>query len=98
MDPVSGLVLAHADSVTLYDVVFKIQKSGQRRAKAAGVRNVHAFAVGSFADSEKRNTKTWDQFTYNPFKHEFFVDRSTGYPIVRASKVHLAKGKYFYLI
>lgn len=98
MDFSSGLVVAHADSITLYNVYFKINKGGQRSCKILGVRNVHAFAVGIYVCAETSNFSGWNEFTYNPFKHEHFIDCATSLPVKRASKVHMSKGKYFYLI
>ena len=98
MDFSSGLVVAHADSILLYEVEFKINKAAQRNCRIQEVRNVHAFAVGIFVCAEESINSGWNEFTYNPFKHSTFVDRVTGLSVKRASKVHLSKGKYFYLL
>lgn len=93
----SRLVVAYADFVTLSQVSFQIMKSGQRVCRLDGVRNVHAFAVGTFLDAEPlRRYSLWEEFTYNPFQNDHFVDRMTGLSIHEAAKVHMKKGKYFY--
>lgn len=97
MDFKSRLVVAYADCVTLSQVAFQISKGGQRKCKAAGVRNVHAFAVGTFeAATPYGRSSNLDEFTYNPFKHEHFVDRLTGFAVETAAIVHMSKGKYLY--
>lgn len=97
MDYKSRLVVAYADCVSLENVTFKISKSGQGKCRNSGVRNVHAFAVGTFLHAEPyRRSSHLDQFTYNPFQNDTFVDRLTGFPVYRASKVRMSKGKYYY--
>ena len=39
-------VVGHTSNIVLRDVEFKINKSGQRRARLQGIRNVHAFVKG----------------------------------------------------
>lgn len=42
----TGIVVGHADSVTLYDVTYKVSKAGRQRVIKEGKKNVHAFIVG----------------------------------------------------
>lgn len=93
----SGLVVVHADFVLLSDVLFQVRGSGQRRARIEGCRNVHAFAVGTFINAEKCRSSEWDEFTYNPFQNDYFVDRLSGFRVEKASKIHMSKGKYLYI-
>lgn len=45
--PANGRVIAHADRVTLGDVVFHVGKFGQHKVRKTGHKNVHAFVTGS---------------------------------------------------
>lgn len=99
MDCTTGLVLAHADCLELTNVRFIIRKGGLQKARVTGVRNVHAFAEGIFSGADvKKDTSIWEEFTYNPFQTNNFVDCFSGFPVVRASNVYLDINKSFYLI
>jgi hypothetical protein len=47
----NGLVVAHADTITLSDVKFIVSFAGWRRRMDTNQRNVHAFAQGLIRDS-----------------------------------------------
>lgn len=48
MDRPNGIVLAHAEAISLYTCEFKVNMAGQRRALIEGRKNVHAVVVGTY--------------------------------------------------
>jgi hypothetical protein len=76
-----GLVVAHATSLMLYDVEFKVSAPSRLRVLREKLRNVHAFAIGRINLQESLKAGefegrdgglTWE-VTYNPYTHERFV-------------------------
>lgn len=81
-----GLVKAHTDNVTLYNVMMKVNKKGRERVLREKRKNVHAGISGYL--SQKFFSDAWDditekeltEITYNPYKYESFVDKDTKKP------------------
>ena len=81
-----GLVKAHTDNVTLYNVMMKVNQRGRERTIREQRKNVHAGISGYL--SSKFFSDAWDdiaedeliEITYNPYKYASFVDRSTKKP------------------
>ena len=89
-----GKVYAHADGLFLENVRFNVAKSGQRKVRETGRKNVHARVSGYsfeeilpvipfYATAENG----WHRATYNPYKNDTFVDFVTGKALHDASKV-----------
>ena len=90
--PKKGKVILHTDAILLKDAEFKVRKGGQARVRKTGHKEIHAFvrgevrAVSSFAANtlkglaKSRDIKM-DQFTYNPYEHDSFVDRYLRAPV-----------------
>lgn len=88
-----GLVLGHAQGVTLQDCTFKVSESGRQRVLREKRKNVHAVISGSITSVEgfepRRNRKLPklagkpslpDQVSlvsYNPFKGSTFYNKET---------------------
>ena len=69
----AGLVVAHVESVTLSDVVFKVNQGGRNRVLKERQKNVHAFAIGlvesiNTIDSTNRDCAV----SYDPYKCDYF--------------------------
>lgn len=76
----------HTKAISLNNVRFKVSKSGREKVLKTNIKGVHAFVCGDF-------TTNWvdvsNEFTYNPFKHECFVDRKTGAKLDTCKQVYL---------
>ena len=71
----SGLVIDHKQHMTLKDAYFSVWKSGQKRVREEGKKNVHAFAVGYIVDDKNfiRICDSWDRVKYNPYTDDYFM-------------------------
>ena len=85
-----GPVIGYDTDIHLKDVLFKVQKGGMNRVRKEKRKNVHAGVVGKIIDSGgKYNTDGWTLITYNPYKHDSFVEYGTEKPIFSADEVVL---------
>ena len=95
-----GVVVGHADSLTLNFIEFKVSEAGRRRVLKEKRKNVHAFAIGyipSEHDQIGRNLSQVD-VKYNPYRHwSFFYENADGQSVTPVthcdSAVFLATGK-----
>jgi len=89
-----GPVIGYDTDIHLKDVVFKIQKAGQKRVRQEMRKNVHAGVVGKIIDSGgDYDTTGWKLVTYNPYQHDSFVEYETGKPIYGATEAILTNTK-----
>ncbi len=106
--PKKGQVILHTDSVLLKDAEFVVQKCGQERVRREGKKYVHAFvrgevrAVSSFAANTlkglaRSRTIKMNQFTYNPYEHDTFVDRYMRVPVVSSDWAVLGVNGNWYI-
>lgn len=87
-----GRVLAHPDTVILNDPVFVVRRAGRDRVRAEGRKNVHAFVRGEvLVLTDPVDPTDWREATYNPYRHDSFVDVETGAPVTRAAVAWLRK-------
>lgn len=91
-----SLVVAHTDNLILKDVIFKVSKSDQLRARRNGMRNVHAFAHGYICNDMNNIRNIIDTYiiSYNPFKNNTFMGRDyrdIEIPIIYSSLVSFSK-------
>lgn len=97
-DKKTGLVVAHADSVSLYDAKFKVSEAGRQRVIREQRKNVHAYVEGQFVGAAVNlpNPEQAQQSYYNPYKTDSFIDRHTGRKLIGAEFVHCQdKQAYF---
>lgn len=92
----SGLVVAHADKVSLSHAEFKVSESGRQRVLKEKRKNVHAGVVGYF-DPHNDFEGVSASATYNPYLYNSFVDRETKEPITSAYGVHLENKSINYI-
>jgi hypothetical protein len=61
----------------LKDAYFSVWKSGQKRVREEGKKNVHAFAVGYIVENNHNNFKPidWDRVKYNPYTDDYFMHK-----------------------
>lgn len=62
----------HMETLTLSDVVFRVQPAGNKKVRARQSKVVHAFAVGELTE---RPPESWppQKVTYNPYVNDTFV-------------------------
>ena len=89
-----GPVIGYDTDIHLKDVIFKVQKGGQKRVRKEMRKNVHAGVVGKIKDSGGNyDTSGWTLVTYNPYQHDSFVEYETGRPIYKAKEAILKNEK-----
>lgn len=99
---VPGQRIAYVSDVRLKDVTFKVHEAGRRRCLESGVRNVHAWVVGTeesrYHGCEPVEEVTgWRRALYDPFKGGAFVDSETLEPVERASLAFVS-GKFVHYL
>jgi len=99
----TGLVVAHADCISLVDVTFKVNQSGCRRVRFENRKNVHAMVVGTYQpDHEFSLDVTTSTVTYNPYypplsETGYFYDRDDFSPVHKAKEVYFSEsGRVYY--
>jgi hypothetical protein len=94
-----GRVILHADYVKLGDVEFRVRQGGKEKVRAEKSKNVHAFVIGDLLDycqypcDNIPNPSSDKVVTYNPYKHDSFVYKSTEEPVFKASEVDMINSK-----
>ncbi|WP_065286727.1 hypothetical protein [Mycolicibacter kumamotonensis] len=89
--PHKGKTIGYASSIALRDAEFVVQPGGQERARKTRTRNVHAFITGMPLPVVLGD---WAEFgwaqriTYNPFRHDHFVEAVTGHSVRYAAHVN----------
>ena len=95
----NGLVIAHADYVKLKDVEFRVRKGGREKVNIEKSKNVHAFVIGTLVDfceypcNELPEEPAAEIVTYNPYKYESFVIKSTEEPVFHANEVDMINSR-----
>lgn len=82
--PNRGRVVAYEKVVHLANCQFIVQKAGLEKARATGVKNVHAYIKGDWVDASIAANSDWNPITYNPFREGYFIWCASGNPIERA--------------
>lgn len=98
-----GKVIMHADYVKLSDVEFRVRKGGKEKVRDEKRKNVHAFVIGNLLEyceypcDNMPNPPSDMVVTYDPYKHDSFVLKSTDEPIYDANEVDMInlKNKLF---
>lgn len=102
----TGRVILHTDKVHIRDPQFVVRKSGRDRVLREGKKNVHAFVRGEIAHFDDFNPDYLDYslVSYNPYKHDTFVDVQDVTPVrtakravleVRQVKPYSLDGEYY---
>lgn len=101
---VPGERIEYASWVSLRDAEFRVSEAGRQRCIREGVRNVHAWVVGTelgrrsdWRGSRSLSAKGYRRAVYDPFKGGSFVDSETLVPIVRADHVIMSGKDVFYV-
>jgi len=96
-------IILHADYVKLGDVQFKVREGGKEKVRAEKQKNVHAFVIGTLLDyceypcENIPSEPNENIVTYNPYKYDSFVYKSTEQPVYRAKEIEMInlKNKLF---
>ena len=87
----TGRVILHTDKVHIRDPQFVVRKSGRERVLREGKKNVHAFVRGeiTYFDDFDPDYLDYTLVSYNPYKHDTFVDVCDVRPIRKAKRAVL---------
>jgi hypothetical protein len=94
-----SLVIMHADYVKLKDVEFRVRQGGKEKVRGEKRKNVHAFVIGTLVDYCKYPCENMPEesndniVTYDPYKYDSFVYKSTKEPVYRAKEVDMINQK-----
>ena len=90
-----GLVMLKADYLRLSDVEFRVRKGGKQKVRDEQRKNVHAFVIGYLDDycefpcEDIPQPESNKVVTYNPYKYDSFVVKSTEEPIYKANEIEM---------
>lgn len=90
---VPGERVAYTETIALKDATFKVSKAGRDRCVREGVRNVHAWIVGT--ETFLQPVDNLRRAIYDPFQSDMFVDSETLEPLEGAGYVVMV-GKLVY--
>jgi hypothetical protein len=94
-----GKVILHADFVKLKDVEFRVRQGGKQKVRDEKRKNVHAFVIGDLEDyceypcSEIPTPPASEIVTYDPYRFDSFVVKTTDEPIYDAKEVDMINSK-----
>jgi hypothetical protein len=94
----SGIVVLHADFVKLSNVEFRVRKGGLEKVRKEKTKNVHAFVIGTLEDyceypcDNIPEDSEGEIISYNPYKNDSFVIKSTQEPIFHGEEVNMVNG------
>jgi len=94
-----SLVIMHADYVKLKDVEFRVRQGGKEKVRGEKRKNVHAFVIGTLVDYCKYPCENMPEesndniVTYDPYKYDSFVYKSTKEPVYKAKEVDMINQK-----
>lgn len=85
----TGRVRRHAESLTLRDVDFEVDRGERERMLREGRRTLHAGIRGEIVPDEPMSLDGWERVVYEPRLHEGFVTADDGLLVARAGLVRL---------
>ena len=94
-----GKVIMHADYVKLGDVEFRVRQRGKEKVRTEKSKNVHAFVIGRLLDycefpCDDLPVKPFGKVvTYDPYKFDTFVYKTTQEPVYNADEVDMVNSK-----
>lgn len=90
------LVEHHSDVVVLNKCKFKVSQKGREKVLREKRKNVHAGVEGILCGFENNyDLKNFIELTYNPYKYNSFVIKSTGKVVNEADIVVLKNKRIF---
>lgn len=88
-----GLVKAHTNEVELWDCAFQVNATGRKKVLEEKRKNVHAGINGYIDEEPIASYDNAFEVTYNPYKYETFVYKSSESPIYASHSVKLSHNK-----
>ena len=88
-----GRVVAHSNTVLLESCKFKVSEAGRQRVLREKRKNVHAGVTGVWINGDRVESHyeflsmVGRQVTYNPYKYDSFVYKTTEQPVDKADVV-----------
>jgi hypothetical protein len=92
-------VIIHADFVKLKNVEFRVREGGKEKVRKEKSKNVHAFLIGTLTDycthpcKDLPKESSKDVVTYDPYKYDSFIYKTTKEPIYNADEVDMINHK-----
>ena len=79
----TGRVIYHTNTIHLQDITCKVSEAGRLRVLKEQRKNVHAGIEGTVwaPNPHRLQPHTWEEITYNPYKYETFVHKTTQEPV-----------------
>lgn len=95
---IPGQRIGYASDVLLRDALFRVSEPGRLRCLASGVRNVHAWVVGTEVQRWSgapplESLQGMRRAVYDPWKGGTFVDAETLEPLCGTYSVVMLSGK-----
>jgi len=93
-----GKVVAHAESLVLSGVEFKVSQKGRQRVLRERVKNVHAFLIGKLSCSDRAEavaSSGGSKVIYNPYHCGTFITYEGGFPVSFSHEVFLTSEGVF---
>ena len=94
-----GLLMLKADYLKLNNVEFRVRQGGKQKVRNEKRKNVHAFVIGNLDDycefpcGNIPVPESNDVVTYNPYKYDSFVIKTTEEPIYKSNKIEMSNIK-----
>lgn len=79
MDPKTRRVIRHETDCVLVDVSLVVSNAGRERVLREKAKNVHAYAIGDVDDSKSLHENSVE-VTYNPYRANYFYEKSSERP------------------
>ncbi|HKZ21137.1 MAG TPA: hypothetical protein VJQ57_13635 [Acidimicrobiia bacterium] len=98
---VPGQRIAYTSTVTLSGCTFRVSEQGRQRCIRDGIRNVHAWVVGTEGVrvsglAPQGRPEGFRQALYDPWKGSTFVDADTLKPVLSARYVVMSGKNVYY--
>lgn len=94
LDHKTGLVVAHANTITIVNAEFKVNEKGRQRVLREKQKNVHAYVCGTFFPNYAVKS-IGKEVSYNPYEQSSFTYRHNNEEITEASYVVCRNDKVF---
>ena len=93
-------VVLHTDYIKLSNVEFRVRAGGREKVRREGSKNVHAFVIGNIVDYSLPGEMIPEptlpvEVTYNPYRFDNFVVKTTEEELFKADEVEMIKRKVY---
>lgn len=93
-------VVLHTDYIKLSNVEFRVRAGGREKVRREGSKNVHAFVIGNIVDYSSPGEMIPEptlpvEVTYNPYRFDNFVVKTTEEDLFKANEVEMIKRKVY---